>query len=358
MSKSLLKAVERQMDYGPKQKTFDGVNAFSVIKDGVVIDEGYSKACYASLDRHSPGVDYIVVYFMKDRGKWRLTKEAHKPFLEYLFNESPYKDVFLIKDVEYCLKYGVLCNTEVPSNLLVGGLTVLRSLWEYTHIPIQWKALVDLGVQADMALLAAHILLKDGERYRLRGQGMGHRAFDPDNITKVTAKNFFTRTPPNAKENYKDSGTYSSINTMWGSGGDILFSGYKQKTTGVVMGWGGGRVEPYDNSLEPIAEWLIEEYSRIMKPPKEKPMKKTVKKSTEHPLIALITVRNGFTLGEVREIRKNLREIIAGGAALGWRKEGFGRHLVDKHIQWVNTPQGEAYWNKVHVKLGGDDRGF
>ena len=65
----------------------------------------------------------------------------------------------------------------------------------------------------------------------------------------------------------------------------------------------------------------------------------------ENWLINLVCVKNGFTLAEVRDYRKNLREVMHDSL-----KEGY-RFTVAESFIWKDTDQGEYYWERLHKKL-------
>lgn len=355
MSADLLYAIQQQISIANKWRgSLSGTNAFFYTTTDKQVVKSHNTACYARLKGVVTSPLYLIDFPMVNRGKWPETSEVQKPFMDYMMNRSPYKDIFLLKDVEHALQYGFLCDTTIPSNLLIGGLTVMRSLWEYTYIPLRWKELVDLGVNEDMALLAAHCISGRKGSWTFTKQGSGHRAFEPDTMSRDVIKNFLKRKMANPQGSLRDTKTYSHITALWGTGLPF-FSLYIPKIKKVKEVWGEKVVYYFDSTLEPFAEWLKVEYADIMgldKPPVKKAPKKTakkrVRKSSEHPLIALITVRNGFTLGEVREIRKNLRELIVGGAMLGLRARF---DTINHGLVWAVTPQGHAYWNSINNTL-------
>ena len=58
-------------------------------------------------------------------------------------------------------------------------------------------------------------------------------------------------------------------------------------------------------------------------------------------LIDRICVKNGFTLSEVRRIRKQLRELGMDQA----------KGSLISAFSWKNTPQGYEYWRNIHKTL-------
>jgi len=370
MSDDLLYAVNKQIEFsnsikGEKHYT----NSFMVLSkrgEGALIEYPHEMAaCYAPLSRMR--IDgsplYIINSVQTDHPKWKkVVPDTRKAFLSYLVERSPYKDIFLIKDVDHIIEYGALCTTKVSANFLVSGLTIMRTLWEYTDVPRFWKKLVDLGVNEDMALLVAHTM-GGAKKITYNQQHGGHRAFNGSTLYTSELQNFLKRKMPGALDNYHDIMTYRKIHGLWR---DIqtedFLKEYTPKHKKVVREWGEVYTERWDTTLKPFAEWLKKQYPILMgiKKPRKKPVKKAPNHK-EHALIGLISQANGFTLAEVRLIRKQLREIIAGGVDVyaagyeGWRTPE--RCTIMRCILWSRTPQwrnmvgGGSYWSKVHKRL-------
>lgn len=67
-------------------------------------------------------------------------------------------------------------------------------------------------------------------------------------------------------------------------------------------------------------------------------------------IIDQICVKNGFSLKEVREIRKNLREVLPKNNPPGPDKHNYNLPL-DSAFLWMDTPQGHDYWKGIAKRL-------
>lgn len=327
MSNALLKVLDYQHNYVMEENLKSSMNTFAVFNgDGDLHYKPNREICYWTLSSMGKGKSYILSFLKDNRNAALVSEELRKRFLEYIVQRSPYKDVFLIKDVDHIIKYGMLCQTEVPSNLLVGALTVVRSLWEYIDIPLMWEELVNEGVEENLALLAAHKVQKNAkENYTTGKLSSNHRAFESASLGDSIVKAFLSRKPASPEKNYVDTGHYAKIQSLWGVAcRNPIFKGYKGKVSKKTKGWELDTEYHYDTSIKPIAEYLKVYYERLMNGKKAAVGKEKGKRAAKPLLISdyligLLSVANGFTLAEVRLYRKVLRQVIAGGREHGYR---------------------------------------
>lgn len=84
------------------------------------------------------------------------------------------------------------------------------------------------------------------------------------------------------------------------------------------------------------------------------------KQAAPNQLIQQITVKAGFSLSEVRKIRKDLRDLFENVGDTGyWLTDSTGRFppcnpssrkLVTCFV-WCKTKQGYEYWSRIHTRL-------
>ena len=56
-----------------------------------------------------------------------------------------------------------------------------------------------------------------------------------------------------------------------------------------------------------------------------------------------ITVKNGFTLAEVRKIRRELRVLV--------ERDLWDQPTIYSAVSWGHTPQGVAYWRDIYARI-------
>lgn len=69
-------------------------------------------------------------------------------------------------------------------------------------------------------------------------------------------------------------------------------------------------------------------------------------------VIGCITMKNGFTLSEVRKIRKEIRALSRrNDVSFEWDSTNiFGA------FTWHYTPQGGGYWDRIYMRSEGIER--
>lgn len=125
--------------------------------------------CYGGLRHDYPAVPdtfnaadkkyiaYFCTVFIRDLGdKYSHFPEEENRYLEWLFNKSMFAECFVTKTAKDARKHGVICNTHLPASILVQACTFGRNVSHMARVPKMWNILVDAGVDAHLALLAAH----------------------------------------------------------------------------------------------------------------------------------------------------------------------------------------------------------
>lgn len=89
----------------------------------------------------------------------------------------------------------------------------------------------------------------------------------------------------------------------------------------------------------------LEDYKLILVEEKKEPKRKDPK------IFKKITTKNGFTLAEVRRIRKEIRDILADENALVYAGAEDAGYICGM-FYWEDTPQGYLYWMELDARTG------
>lgn len=123
------------------------------------------------------------------------TKPYEKMFIEWMVNEGPFHEAFIIKDVDFCYDLGFLIK---PQNARGDGLSTAfaaciqtRFATEYPDNFLDWVALVQAGVNKTFAFYLAHCFLRINDtEYKLVVYGPdGHKSMSC-NLTKEDLLHF------------------------------------------------------------------------------------------------------------------------------------------------------------------------
>lgn len=141
-------------------------------------------------------------------------------YYDWLLNRSAYSSNFITKDAEYAASKGVVCSTDIPSNLLVGGLIAHRYPWEHPGLTRQWKKFVDTGLSGDMAFLLCHQFREAPGGVISSGSYSVHGALEAVDITLNLARNFINHTPNKRFLNkpFKEDTCYRRVTLAWSGG--------------------------------------------------------------------------------------------------------------------------------------------
>lgn len=141
-------------------------------------------------------------------------------FYHYLFNESPWADVFVTKDVSKIQDDGITVRLDRPATLTLSGAIATRHPWEKAGLVETFYHLVNAGLDKDMAMVAACCVYWDGINEDFFSKYTSHHvclyAYD---MTKAGLMNFFNRhLPPRNDYNtktYQELMAYNDIIGMW-----------------------------------------------------------------------------------------------------------------------------------------------
>lgn len=183
--------------------------------------------CHSGLGNQHNHPEIVINFLQKDyaqshgAGGWDKTTDEEKLlYLDWLMNESPYKDSFLKKDAAQALNWGFcVMNGNCAGNIMGAGVVATRRLWEHTLVLSAWAALVKGGMPKNMAYPIAHCMLgsvsKTGN-FSWYNQGCGHVTIDAWKFPFTALKKFIDNTPDLLTERFCVSGSYRSYGDMFG----------------------------------------------------------------------------------------------------------------------------------------------
>jgi len=341
---NLLKAMTLREELKNEDRRGSISNYFLVLENGEVMKK-FKEACYSSL-YSMVAIDYIVSYPQKGF----VLEESNKTYIDYVLNRSPYCEVFYTKNIEEAIEGGVLINVDLPNNLVLGGMTALRTSWEFPHLVSFFKELVENGVSEDIAFLGAHCVVERGGEYNFENITRGHYCVDVH--SESYAKNFVKRDLKRKGGLTRAGGypEYGSVHGCWGGvvgksfleGKDgNIFRGDKIRTVEV---WGGKKTLHHSTDLKSYAKFLIDTYMTEKAPVKEK--KPVVKKVPQvHLVFQGIDEAHGFTPEEIARIKRQIRRI------LGPVRNPMYKESIREGFIWNKTPQGFGYWEKIYERI-------
>ena len=183
-------------------------------------------ACHASVLNHGrhtkqyedKSVVAIVSRILRDQQTEFTQSENSIRFYDWLFNRSPFQQVFLTKDSDACMKEGwcvVDCNN--PANMVQAGLIATRNTWEFPSNIDRWASFVDKGVKEDLAFLIVHFLsIFDVNEVALTTRPNGHAVIG-SSLSLKGARAFINHKPMNLKPNYSEGTDAHGVFALWDS---------------------------------------------------------------------------------------------------------------------------------------------
>lgn len=163
------------------------------------------------------------------------TEEAVHTYYEWLFNYSPWRDIFLTKSVNRLLRDNVsIVDASSPCNVLAGGGIAFRQPWEnywvdagahtYKRIGL-WNDLVHKGIDPSVALAVVSTVLIKDKTLKMAGTTLGHDVLHATNGTVLT--NFLLDNKVRQGQAWNESYHYDG-------GNEYLFGGYANKIVDVM----------------------------------------------------------------------------------------------------------------------------
>lgn len=192
-------------------------------------------------------------------------KEEYRRWFDYLVNRSPWKDVYLTKDLDDALVNHVQINVALASQVVMGAITILRTGHEYPSIRRQFCDLVDKGVPEFAAMASQSFISLRRDEYYIGGCNTNHTVFDsmmsPEQILTFMVKGYSERVLKiNRFENTR------SIPTYWSFG---IFDGIVENRRGYdpkTLDW----VEPVQVGMAKTSKINLEKFIEYANKVKEK----------------------------------------------------------------------------------------
>lgn len=188
MEESILKrakALRRRLNLEENRERESEEGYGGLVTFGVVRESGSRKCiggpCHAELSRISWDkplavvslIDYTNIKEVREKLGYTI------PFYRWLLNDSIYRDCFVTKSPLEAIRRGVICRTDLPSNLLLGALIATRYPWEYGKSNfLAWCEFYRRGVNPSMAFVLCHSYLKKWgeEDVSFQGELLGHNS--------------------------------------------------------------------------------------------------------------------------------------------------------------------------------------
>jgi len=184
-----------------------------------------------------------------------LTNKNRDSWLGWVLKKSPWQEVFHTKLSSVAIEKGIICRVNVPSNMLIAGLMVVRTITENTAKIIVWNELVGYGIDPTYAYLASFFFepnkasTPDGYPLKYRGHfypSAEHMAVGCDFFRDTNLiHNFLNGAIKKPRPLFKDNTIFTvnratSIHYMWGMGDyrkSFSFAIPKVEGNSVKRGW-------------------------------------------------------------------------------------------------------------------------
>lgn len=199
------------------------VNAFSLVYEDRVTSLG-SQVCCGCLRRTNTTGLVSILSSITD--KCNVEDEYFLPYTDWLINRSPYSIAFISDNAEQVKEDRCfIVDPKCPCNILIGGITASRCMWEYTKIAIGWFELTKRGCNENLAFLLAHYTnISDGK--------VGFKEFTTNHIAvncthNLTYTHNFVFNKPRLDPTYLTNPSYNGICSTWyGDEGSYLIKSY------------------------------------------------------------------------------------------------------------------------------------
>lgn len=176
--------------------------------------------CYSGLRGNIANINAsaIVSKICRNYQDFKMPKQAEKLFVEWMMNDSVYKDCFIDCTPEEVLSTDIyVVRADIPGNLMVSALTAMRSITE-SNLSCKsakyFKTLVDAGITPDFSFILSHFL--DDKGYLRISHSTHHSIIDSGTITCEAVSNFCKHkiTAPNPRT-FKDFNNYNGIHQLF-----------------------------------------------------------------------------------------------------------------------------------------------
>ena len=181
--------------------------------DNTACCAGLMAGGYGGISKDAAGVEAIVSVSQRGSGRALVRAEAVQ-FYDILINHTPYGECIVSKDPEYAYNFGLIIDTNYPSNIIAGCLMAQRLAWEYVNKARSAIHYANLGVNKSLAFLLGHTFSNDGGDIT----SSGHCCIDSSLVDKTYIKNFI-KGKAQPDELYSVQKTYKyNVHSTWQSG--------------------------------------------------------------------------------------------------------------------------------------------
>ena len=210
--RKLMGALNGSIKNGDLRET--GLTAINILFDNGDIKYVENQACQAGLSLYYE--DRTPILSASKTQKLLCPEDEAKRFCDWLVNRSPYSPAFVTKDAEYCVKEGVVTQTDVNANIMVAGQVVHRYLWEWPEVVSFWNYLSSFYGE-DFSFLLAHSYKIRGRKVNEANMG-GHMAITTSDIYDDYCLAFRNRKISEDFDDgpYKCVKRYSGFSRIWG----------------------------------------------------------------------------------------------------------------------------------------------
>lgn len=258
-----------------KKHTGENVSFAKYDAEFKLVNEYQNQVCHARLQRSGDqNVSYILTIGRNDlegRASWvkgYASDEATRLYITYLVGYSPYKDVFLTKDVDFILEHGYIIDASKPSRLVVAGCFATRQIWEKSERCEGFLSLYKAGIPLDLAFVFGCQCseYKEGKiKFAMQGSDHSHlengRLSDKCILNFVDGKPQFPGKPYNVDESASSNshGGCYGVNGMWSKDFADKPSSMFQKLKDIKGAGSWGKALPVEDAVEKAAD-LIDDW--------------------------------------------------------------------------------------------------
>lgn len=161
------------------------------------------------------------------------SKEGALNFFDYLFNRSPFAEVFITKDPVDAMKNGIVANTDLPENLVLSAFVASRFPTESYVKDMKerfrvWEEIKAFGFSENFAFIFSQVFkFTNTKKYEViyMPHTSGHCTFEYNNASEAYYHNFINNTPVKLSDKtFKENGGYGgrsfSGTGIWQTKGD------------------------------------------------------------------------------------------------------------------------------------------
>lgn len=193
----------------------------AVMSDTIQMQYVGHTGCYGGLQNSSfRGSQVLFSKQMEIRNHQIMpTTDDIKLYLNYLMNESPFRDSFLWKDPQLVIDNQVsVHNPHIPANVMVLGLFAYRLIWEKPYLVKFFSDLVSSGVNPHLAYYYAQCIesytVNNEEVFKAKPTSLGHGGFSSYALGVKSLKAFISGQLSGKldSDTYSKKGSYGGIN--------------------------------------------------------------------------------------------------------------------------------------------------